>query len=30
MTVLKGLGVGTVYFLLWSAAVLGVTIWVSA
>jgi hypothetical protein len=29
MAVLKGLGVGSVYFLLWSAAVLGVTIWVS-
>ena len=29
MAVLKGLGVGAVYFVLWSAAVLGVTIWVS-
>ena len=29
MTALKGLGVGAVYFALWSAAVLGVTIWVS-
>ena len=29
MAVLKGLGVGAVYFLLWSAAVLGVTMWVS-
>ena len=29
MAVLKGLGVGTVYFVLWSAAVLGVTVWVS-
>jgi hypothetical protein len=29
MAALKGLGVGAVYFALWSAAVLGVTIWVS-
>ena len=29
MAVLKGLGVGAVYFVLWSAAVLGVTVWVS-
>ena len=29
MTVLKGLGVGAVYFALWSVAVLGVTLWVS-
>ena len=29
MAVLKGLGVGAVYFVLWSAAVLGVTAWVS-
>jgi len=25
--VLKGLGVGVVYLVLWSAAVLGVTLW---
>ena len=29
VAVLKGLGVGAVYFALWSAAVLGVTIWAS-
>ena len=29
MAVLKGLGAGAVYFVLWSAAVLGVTIWLS-
>lgn len=29
MAALKGLGVGAVYFVLWSAAVLGVTVWVS-
>jgi hypothetical protein len=29
MAVVKGLGVGAVYFALWSAAVLGVTLWVS-
>ena len=27
MAVLKGLGVGAVYLVLWSAVVLGVTLW---
>jgi hypothetical protein len=29
VAVLKGLGVGTVYLTLWSAIVLGVTVWAS-